>query len=51
MMPIGGRPLLEYHIVLLRELGIRELAVNLHHQPEAVIEYFGDVTGGPLGTI
>ena len=42
MMPIGGRPLLEYHIVLLREHGIRELAVNLHHRPEAVIEYFGD---------
>ena len=42
MLPLGGRPLLEYHVVLLREHGIREIAVNLHHRPQAVVDYFGD---------
>jgi mannose-1-phosphate guanylyltransferase/mannose-1-phosphate guanylyltransferase/phosphomannomutase len=45
MMPIDGCPLLEYHVVLLRELGVRELAVNLHHKPEVVMAHFGDGSG------
>jgi len=42
MLPIHGRPLLEYTIGLLRRHGVREIAINLHYQPEVVIEYFGD---------
>jgi mannose-1-phosphate guanylyltransferase len=42
MAPIAGRPLLEHHITLLREQGIRELIVNLHHLPEKITEHFGD---------
>lgn len=42
MVPVGGRPLLEYHVVLLHHLGIREIAVNLHHRPDVVRSYFGD---------
>jgi len=42
MVPLGGRPLLEYHVVLLREHGITELAVNLHHRAQAVLDHFGD---------
>jgi len=42
MVPIGGKPLLEHHIELLRGQGIRELIVNLHHLPDKVTGYFGD---------
>jgi len=42
MMPVGGRPLLEHHVDLFRRHGIRELIVNLHHRPDAIVEYFGD---------
>jgi NDP-sugar pyrophosphorylase family protein len=42
MVPIAGRPLLEHHIALLREQGIRELIVNLHYLPEKITEHFGD---------
>jgi mannose-1-phosphate guanylyltransferase len=42
MVPIGGKPLLEHHIDLLRKQEIRELIVNLHHVPEKITTYFGD---------
>ena len=35
MLPIAGRPLLEHH-------SITDLAINLHHLPQAVIDHFGD---------
>ncbi|NQT73018.1 MAG: nucleotidyltransferase family protein [Chloroflexi bacterium] len=41
LLPIGGRPLLEYILSWLRLQGITEVAINLHHKPEAVIAYFG----------
>ena len=42
MVPIAGRPILEYNIRLLAKHGIRELVVNLHHYPDMVVDYFGD---------
>ena len=42
MLPIAGRPLLEHIIIYLRAHGITELAINLHHLPQAVIDHFGD---------
>ena len=42
MLPLAGRPLLEHTIIYLRENGITDLAINLHHLPQAVIDYFGD---------
>lgn len=42
MLPIGGRPLLEHNIRLLRAHGIREIAINLHYLPQAITDYFGD---------
>ncbi len=41
MLPLHGKPLLEYIVELLRCHGITELAINLHHKPRAVIDYFG----------
>jgi mannose-1-phosphate guanylyltransferase len=42
MLPVGGRPLLERVVEWLERAGVTELAVNLHHLPESVSEYFGD---------
>ena len=42
MIPIAGRPLLEYIVRLLARHGFDELVVNLHHLPEAIQEHFGD---------
>jgi dTDP-glucose pyrophosphorylase/phosphoheptose isomerase len=47
MLPIGGRPLLEYLLKLLRSHGVKEVAINLHHRPETVTSHFGD--GSTLG--
>ncbi|HJW84783.1 MAG TPA: nucleotidyltransferase family protein [Anaerolineae bacterium] len=41
MLPVGGRPLLEHIIELLRRHGITEIAVNLHHKPDAILRHFG----------
>jgi NDP-sugar pyrophosphorylase family protein len=42
MLPIEGKPLLEYHLGLLKKFGINDVAVNLHYLPDAVRNYFGD---------
>src|ERR1700682_3691954 len=42
MVPLGGRPLLEHLVDLLRNHGIREIAINLHYKAEAITSYFGD---------
>ena len=47
MLPINGRPLLEHTISWLCEHGIQEIAINLHHRPEAIIRHLGD--GASLG--
>jgi NDP-sugar pyrophosphorylase family protein len=47
MAPILNRPAL-YHILrLLRQHGVREVVVNLHHFPDAIKGWFGD--GSSLG--
>ena len=47
MLPVGGRPLLVHLIDLLRSHGVREIAINLHHQPEVISALLGD--GRPFG--
>lgn len=47
MLPVGGRPLLEYLIVLLRDQGVREVAINVHYRREVIQAHFGD--GLPWG--
>ena len=42
MMPIAGKPLLEYVISLMKKYLIEDIIINLHHCPEAVVNYFGD---------
>ncbi|MCS7048916.1 MAG: NDP-sugar synthase [Verrucomicrobiae bacterium] len=42
MVPIGGKPLLEHHVELLRAQGVTEFIINLHYRPEKITGYFGD---------
>jgi NDP-sugar pyrophosphorylase family protein len=42
MLPLAGRPLLEYTIEYLAAQGCDDLAVNLHFCPEQIESYFGD---------
>ncbi len=44
MLPLAGKPLLEYAIELLTRHGITDLAVNLYHCPQAIVNYFGSGT-------
>jgi NDP-sugar pyrophosphorylase family protein len=42
MVPIGGRPILEHLIALLRRHGVTQVAINLHYKPDLIMSYFGD---------
>lgn len=42
MLPVAGRPLLEWTLHWLRRYGVSEAALNLHHLPEVVREGLGD---------
>ncbi len=41
MLPIGGEPILEHLINLLKAHGILDIAINLHYKPDGVMDYFG----------
>lgn len=47
MIEVGGAPILEHNVRRLAAAGVVELAVNLHHLPDAVTGHFGD--GGDFG--
>ena len=42
MVPVAGKPLLEYTIQWLRQHGVVELVINLCHLPDVVMNHFGD---------
>jgi NDP-sugar pyrophosphorylase family protein len=42
MLDVGGRPILEHLVALLRVHGVTEIAINLHYKPEAIVSHFGD---------
>jgi NDP-sugar pyrophosphorylase family protein len=42
MLPIHGRPLLAYWVDWLRARKITQIAINLHHQPDVITNYFGN---------
>ena len=42
MVSVGGRPLLEHTIELLREHGVRDIAINLHAHADVIAEHLGD---------
>lgn len=42
MLPINGKPVLEYEIMGLREQGISDFVITVGHLKDKIIEYFGD---------
>lgn len=44
MLEVQGRPLLAYILANLARHGFREVVINLHYQPRAIPDYFGDGT-------
>lgn len=42
MLPLGGRPLLEYVIEQLKSTGISRVVVATHYRPEKITSHFGD---------
>jgi mannose-1-phosphate guanylyltransferase len=45
MVEVGGRPLLEWTLEWLGEIGVEEVTINLHHCPDVVVRHFGDRAG------
>jgi len=42
MLPIGGRPILEHTLLLLKRYGLVRFFINLHHFPEIIQSHFGN---------
>lgn len=42
MLTIGGKPLLEHHLILLKRYGITDIILVVHNLAEAIYKYFGD---------
>ena len=42
MLEVGGRPVLKHLVDQLQGYGIIDIAVNLHHAPSNIYDYFGD---------
>ena len=47
LVPVAGRPMIEYALLLLRHYGIEEIIINLHHFGDQIERRLGD--GGALG--
>ena len=47
LIPVAGRPMIEYPLLLLRHYGIEEIIVNVHHLGAMIEDYLQD--GGRLG--
>jgi mannose-1-phosphate guanylyltransferase len=41
MLPVRGRPTLEWIVLWLAHHSVRDIIINLHHHPEPVMAYFG----------
>ncbi len=42
MIEIGGKPVLEYNLNIVKKAGVKDIYINLHHAPENITDYFGD---------
>lgn len=45
MIRIQGKPILEHNILWLKQAGINDISINLHHLPDVIRQYFGHGTG------
>ena len=47
LVPVAGRPMIEYALLLLRYYGIEDIVINLHHFGAAIENHLGN--GSQLG--
>ena len=47
LVPVAGRPMIEYALLLLRHYGIKDIVINLHHFGAAIENHLGN--GNQLG--
>ncbi len=47
LLPLAGRPLIEWNLLLLRRHGVRDVVINIHHLGEQIAQALGD--GSRLG--
>ena len=43
MIDIFGKPLLERHMLLLRQHDVNDIFINLFYLPEKITNYFGNI--------
>ena len=51
LVPVNGRPMIDYPLMLLRHYGIREIVVNVHHHADRVEEHLGDGSRFGVGIV
>lgn len=42
LVPVAGRPMIEYSLLLLKRYGIHDIMINLHHLGDQIESYLGD---------
>ena len=42
LVPVAGRPLIEYSLLLFKAYGIEDIVINLHHLGGKIREALGD---------
>jgi len=47
LIPVGGKPILEHLLTALRDAGLREALIIVHHKADMIKDHFGD--GSKLG--
>lgn len=47
LLPVRGLPLIEHTVLWLKAYGINDIAINLHHRGEKIVDFLGD--GSRLG--
>jgi dTDP-glucose pyrophosphorylase/phosphoheptose isomerase len=51
MVPINGEPLLHYTLKWLKQHHVNDVAINLHHCPDVIVDYFADGKGLGLNIV
>lgn len=42
LLPIGDRPLIHYHLALLKKYGMTDIVINVHYHAEKIMQDLGD---------
>jgi len=42
LVPVAGRPMIEFALLLLRHYGVRDIVINLHHFGRQIEDHLGD---------